>query len=185
MSLVVILDSGLDVSYINTHQIIGGVTFYKYNNVISMRSDSYHDNLGHGTAIYNIISKKCKNSKFFIIKIFDTSFECDPDLFKSALEYIQNNFNSSIIVIPSGAILIDNRVKIKEHIDALYHTGSIIISAFNNQNAISYPAAFESVIGVDTSPSITSEQGYIVIKGSPVDILFKEHSYSNKKRRGY
>ena len=177
MSLVVLIDSGVDIKTVDPSRIIGGITIKKIDNEINVIDNSYTDVLGHGTAIFNILNQNCQNAEFFIIKIFDFSFDCDSKLFFYALEYVHKNLECQFIIASSGAILFNNQLYLKDLINALYLSGTLIISAFNNQGAISYPAAFDSVIGVDTNSSITSEQKHIVVRGSPIDVLMRERSY--------
>lgn len=48
--------------------------------------------------------------------------------------------------------------------------GTIIVAAYDNTGAISYPAYFESVIGVDSSPKVNKRYEYEFVMNSCVNI---------------
>ena len=51
------------------------------------------------------------------------------------------------------------------------------MSAYNNEGAISYPAAGDYVIGVDSSRSVSYRDEYYVLVGSPVNIVCHQRSF--------
>ena len=53
----------------------------------------------------------------------------------------------------------------------LREKGSIIVAAFGNNGAMTYPACLKSVIGVDLSTQLKKQKGYTYIEGGAVNIL--------------
>lgn len=180
MNLIIIIDSGVDENAMLIENIIGGVTIRKEQSDYFIERGKFQDSLGHGTAIFNMIYKECPDEKYYIVKIFGNNFECDAALLEIALDHIAKNFERPIVLIASGAIEIENHLIIESLIEQICEKGGMVISAFSNQGAISYPAAFDAVIGIDTSPSITEKQKYIIVEGSPINVIMREKSYRVK-----
>lgn len=53
----------------------------------------------------------------------------------------------------------------------LYKKDIILIAAFDNNGYLSFPAAYDCVIGVSNSELITNINDYIYVEGSPINIL--------------
>ena len=105
---------------------------------------------GHGTAIYNIIRKVENIAEITNFKLSNVEFgTCENDLIR-LLKRIKSNYKFDIINLSLG-------INICEKLEDFYHScleltdaGTIILSAFDNTGSISFPAAFENVIGVTT-----------------------------------
>lgn len=170
---VCIIDSGLwDNESILKHNIVGGISVI-YKNLKYVICEEYMDNIGHGTAIANIICKENPNIKLFIVKIFDDEMKCDEEALSLAFEYVEKNVICKYINCSFGILKGDILERIHENCKKISDKGVLIISSYDNRGAISYPAAFEEVIGVSTSDLCKTKDEYIVVKNSRVDILGK------------
>ena len=105
---------------------------------------------GHGTAIYSIISKGCPDAEIINFDICDGE-EVEENVLCDCLEDILNNYDIDIINISMGILVCDSSNRLKSLCDKLFNKRIIIVSAFANCGAISYPAAFNTVIGVTSS----------------------------------
>ncbi|GAB2025264.1 hypothetical protein OfM1_13350 [Lactovum odontotermitis] len=148
---------------------------YKFNNDKRNFEEVCQDldvKFPHGTAIGGIIAKTCKEMD--VIYHFFDIFSKDKlkmlDLTNKALEYISRNFQDGVINCSLGTIYYN---EILESLIEKLSKKILIISAFDNAGAISYPAAFDSVIGVDTSFRCTKKDDFVVVKNSPIDIRAK------------
>lgn len=180
---IALIDSG--ISYIGKKNIKTKVE------TISMGFfDTEEDEIGHGTAVSSILLKNSDIEKIYSFKIFgenrETTFE---DLFQT-LEYISKNLKVNVIHLSMGLIYIEEKEKLrlKEMCSTLVEQGMIIVAAFDNMGAVSFPAAFENVIGVYWSKEIINIKEYIYLENSPVNILgysglqrlpWKEGKYKN------
>lgn len=175
---VVIVDSGLEGCLQNDDNIKGGIYLYQDDTGKLTTQDVYDDLYGHGTAMFNIIKKNCEEATFYFVKIFDKEPYCNQDLLLHSLKYVYKNIKCDFILLSSGAVMINNVKVFNNIVEKLYQDNkSIIISAFNNEGALSYPAADELVIGIDSSPVVSRQESHYIIKGSPVNILCNQHSY--------
>lgn len=161
---IVIIDTGISEEHLNDNvkgiSLVGGVESY---DII--------DRIGHGTAIYNIIKKEIPNANFFIIKIRNSiNDEVSQVDLENALEYIINNINADIVNISQGLNCINNDSKLYDLCEYLKEMNTIIVSAFDNDGAIAYPAAFKNVIGVTNSTNCLRNIDFEFISNNEVNI---------------
>jgi hypothetical protein len=147
---------------------------YKWTNnkycLVNIEKSTTVDN-PHGTAIGGIIQKNIdSNERIIFFDIFSEDSLQQLFLLKQALKFINKTFSSGVINCSMGTLINDNElyevvVSVTKKIK--------IIAAFDNAGAISYPAAYDSVIGVDTSYRCTHKEDYVVVENSPINIKAK------------
>ena len=143
------------------------------------------DDVGHGTAVCSIIVSHCKEVSILAVKVFDSTLNVDELLIINALNYIYENIDCRIINMSLGIPTASRGLK--EICRKLADKGIILIAAFDNDGAISYPAAFDSVLGVTSCNYCTRNNEFIIIedqrvnvgaKGRLQKIAWKENSIS-------
>lgn len=165
---ICVIDSGYNEKY--SECICGGISISMEENRIITTNDLC-DYIGHGTAILDIIYRYSENIEFYIVKIFDRELTCNEEVLIYALEYIYKNIDCNIINISCGITAVKNFSVLERVCKNLSQKGVIIVSAFDNCGAISYPAALECVIGVDNDPICKKSQDLVYIKNSSIDIF--------------
>lgn len=148
---VCVLDSGLDPESTVGREInfLGGDEFFlDESGEISHKMNAV-DDIGHGTAVISIIHRLCKDIEILPIKIVKNGIANSTDIMISALEYIYNRKLCNVINISAGIISCDNLLGLYTICKKLRDIGIIIVAAFDSEGAVSYPAAFDCVIGVD------------------------------------
>lgn len=169
---IVILDSGCNPHTNFLNQPKGKSILIKQDKIVI--EDGCEDLLGHGTAIYGIIHKSLPKANIINIKIYDELFYLNNiEILYFALEYIYENIDCHILNMSFGISQISNLEYLKQKIDKIQKKGTFIISAFQNTGAISYPANFENVIGVDSDISIKNQYDFKYIENSVVNIRAK------------
>lgn len=165
---VVIIDSGLDI----THPLLEDIFVSSQSVFINSDLefiDDITDKIGHGTAVCGIIAKRIKNVMFTIIKIFDYDkpYTTEEQLV-CALQYVNDNINCHVIHMSFG--ILKPSAELKRLCELLYNKGIVLISAFDNAGAISYPAIYAEVIGVQATVNLkkTSEYSYLEYNHSPI-----------------
>lgn len=116
----------------------------------------------------------------FIVKIFDNDLDGDFDIIYEAFNYIYNFIDCKIIHLSCGISYCENIVKFKDIIDKLALKGVIIISSFDNDGVLSYPACFINTIGVDINNDYLNENDFDYIEGDIVDIRATSKAYRTK-----
>lgn len=163
---IVILDSGIRLSHpdLLTDKISG------YN--IMDDSTDIEDYLGHGTAIAGIIKKHVPQADIFFIKLFEYDYIIEFEDLCRGLEYINDNVDFDILNLSIGITECPDHKKLESLCFSLSQKG-VIIAAFDNFGAISYPAAYASVIGVDSNPKYTNPFDYDFIDDKIINIRAK------------
>lgn len=166
---VVIIDSGIDQIFMeNTNIKIA--SYYDFSECTSCEFIS--DKIGHGTAVASIIYSINHECEFMILKIYNETLEQDENVLIEALKYIlQNNIENSIIHMSVGVNYFSS--DIEKLCNSIYNKGNILVSAFDNLGCISYPAAFDAVIGVEGSDYCIKRSDFIIYENEIVDIFAK------------
>ena len=163
---IALVDSGVDINREEFSEAPVNIVSFTENQNID-------DNVGHGTAIAFILTKKTSNSIIHSFSLFngDSLPTCDELI--EVLEYIENHCDINIIHLSCGITYIndDEKIHLKEICDRLEKKGILIVAAFDNMGSLSYPAAFDNVIGVYWSEKVRSINEYIYVENSPINIL--------------
>lgn len=174
MKKIAVLDSGVKCNHpaFSNTDIKGlSIQIDKSGEVIT--SGDFHDEIGHGTAIFYLISKLAKDSDITNIKIYDSQSEISTSDFEHILEYILSTYHFDIINISMGIVMYGNTDKLQAICKKFKENGTIIVSAFDNYGAVSFPAALDDVIGVDGQLGLSSKINYILVNNSIVNVIGK------------
>ena len=126
------------------------------------------DDVGHGTAVCDIIKSHCKDISILVIKVFDKELNADESLITDALNYIYHNISCRIINMSLGISVAG--YALESVCCKLNDKGIILIAAFDNDGSIAYPAAFKSVVGVTSCNYCTRNSDFIIVNDIRVDI---------------
>ncbi|MCL2311270.1 MAG: S8 family serine peptidase [Firmicutes bacterium] len=163
---IAVIDSGIKID----HPKLAQYTFSGYN--ITNDSNNIEDRLGHGTAITGIIKNHVPCAEIFAVKIFDDDYYVDFFDLCNALEYIYKNIDFHVLNLSIGLTECPDHIKLENLCDMLSEKG-VVVSAFDNFGAISYPAAYSSVIGVDGTLEYTNPWEFDYIEDSTINIRGK------------
>lgn len=166
---IIIVDSGVKTNHVNfiNEQIIG----YSFSENGIM--DDFEDEYGHGTAIFNIINESKIYANITNIKLnnIDNGITCS--ILQSLLNYIYINEKADIINLSLGLDVCEDIKSLEEIVNKITSSGTIIISAFDNSGSISYPAAFNNVIGVVTGHYCNKINDFEYIEDDIINIAAK------------
>lgn len=146
-----ILDSGLDpTSSVGKDMgFTGGLEIYldeKQN--LTYQYDAV-DDVGHGTAVASIIKRMNDDVDIIPIKIVRNGVANSTEILITALKYVYEQKCCDIINISAGIISCDDIGGLRLICKRLTDAGIIIVAAFDSEGAVSYPSAFDCVIGID------------------------------------
>lgn len=156
---IAIIDSGIDL---NRKEL-------NYDKIICL--NDCNDKIGHGTAVASIIQKQVPNATLYIYNLFSNMGRVDSVELANVLNQIHSCQQFDIIHLSCGIVSSDSIDVLHNVIKKIFYTGTIFVSAFDNEGSVSYPAAFEEVIGVDWNALCPSGIKYIYMKDSLVNIL--------------
>lgn len=172
---IVVIDSGAN----RTHSLLKNVNISDESfSVFSDKTGGYgfskdiNDEFGHGTAVCGILAKLVPESIFIIAKIFDeASLRADENKLITALKYVIENIECDMIHMSLGTVLpcaeLENLCKIASA------KGIFMVSAYDNAGAISYPANYPEVIGVDVDNRCIKAGDFMVIESDNITVLAK------------
>ncbi len=137
-------------------------------------SGCQHSNVynSHGSAVCAQIVTICENVSLHIFPIFNDASSCvDESKLLNILNYIDENEDLDIINMSFGIVEPEYKEEIEIICNKISAKGTIIVSAFDNAGAMSYPACLPLVIGVSASEDIYPATAYQCIYGSEIDIM--------------
>lgn len=125
-----------------------------------------------------VIQNYSTDDEFIIIKAYNDEFEISSNLMTEILLYIYNNIECDIINMSCGCILLEDKVQMQRVCESIQRKGIVIVAAFSNEGILSYPAGFDTVIGVDYSLSCFSPKDYYFIENSSINVRGIGHEQS-------
>ena len=162
----------IKIALIDTMPDLSHKCFVKSNIEINRKyilSEYY--NKGHGTAVCNIINQNLENVKMVVYPIFQgTEDEVNIEFLIDALYDILLDGSYNIVNLSCGVIGTEKVDELCEVCSKIYNSGTIIVSAYSNNGLMTYPACFDSVIGVDTSLDVAHRNDFYYIENSPINI---------------
>ena len=167
---IVVIDSGLSPLY-PRDRIIGGITVCETEEEGKYRfEEEFSDKFGHGTGVTDVILKNSKDANLYIINIYKDKEIVSEDMLYAAMEYAMEHLDFEIMHISSGVNFYSR--KLHELVKRITSCeGKIIISAFDNAGAISYPSAFPEVIGIDHSMEYSNKDQYSIVEDNIIDVI--------------
>ncbi len=163
---VAIVDSGICLS----HPQMSKITLCNMYNVLDQTSDIM-DNIGHGTAVTSIIMSMAEDISISVVKIYQQELETELQILISALRYILENIDCDILHLSLGVGYYNK--ELYELCNTIYRRGTIIVAAFDNSGSVSYPAAFDCVIGVEDSAECRKSSDFLIYDDDIVDVYAK------------
>ena len=174
---IAIIDSGININNKRiAHAILDGISISSESEHFS---SEYMDLNGHGTYCAEIINRICPKAKLIIVKILNSNNQGSSECLIKALEYLENR-DVDIINMSLSTYNNDFREKLQEICDRLHARGIVLISSLANHAQSSYPAVFDSVLGVKGAVFL-GESNYIYCPeqaiqciGSSVPVLVED-----------
>lgn len=174
---VALIDSGISNSSPFINNVSSSFKIQKVNGKYEMISCEPNDYIGHGTAVNHIICTNNTDVDIICIRICDNMLDIEEIALITVLEYIYNQIDLDIINISAGITYLYYYDELKSICQKLFEKGIIIVSAFDNDGAISYPAAFEEVIGVDIKAEYEDKRDIFYVENSIVNIYVPDIFY--------
>ena len=156
---IAILDSGVDIER----------NEFSQSKIITI--NNCKDTLGHGTAITSLITKNVPDASLYVYNLFAEKKDVDVEYLTDTLEQITSTMHFDIIHLSCGVTVCDDIAALYKICKKIVDNGTIIVSAFDNEGTVSYPAVFDNVIGVDWNPFCVDGMKYYAVEGSPINIM--------------
>lgn len=174
---IAIIDSGIFEKSVTINNISESYILTEVSGCFTIIEGEPVDYIGHGTAVAHIIYTINSNIDIVCFRICDNMLNVNEEGLLYILDYIYKNITVDIINISAGVTYLYNYKELKEICKKLYQKGVIIVSAFDNDGAISYPAALNDVIGVDIRDNYENKNDVYYINNSIIDIFVPNIHY--------
>lgn len=146
-----IIDSGVCCHSVPVESDTGYAISIK--NDVVMTEDNWSDDIGHGTAVYYLLRTALRGISDDIeivnIKVFSKDKIVEYDDFVRVLEYIYHHDDFDFLNISSGLVYCGDISRMQKICSRFYEKKCIVVAAYDNEGAVSFPAALDNVIGVD------------------------------------
>lgn len=174
---VVVIDSGI-ANYSSAYsRIVESYAVIRENEEIKIFPCESIDYVGHGSAVSHIICNTNPSVDIISFRICDNIISIDEDILLYTLDYIEKWIDADIVNISAGLTYSYKCNDLHEVCKKINERDILIVSAFDNNGAISYPAMFDEVIGVDTVRFYNSKNEIIITKNGIVDVSVPERYY--------
>ncbi|GHU76481.1 hypothetical protein FACS189461_4080 [Spirochaetia bacterium] len=130
----------------------------------------YEPKQGHGTGIASILVKNAENFDIDSFVLLEEKPTVSPERCISILEKIANSAESYDILHMSLGVRQYHK-KMEKLCAVLREKGTAIVSAFDNAGAVSFPAAFSTVIGVDASFRCLKNDDFVYVSAQGLAAL--------------
>ena len=171
---LVIIDSGVNCQ----HPLLKGISID--NAFVNKKNNEYiiqhggEDHVGHGTAVCGTIFSGLEDKisvDALMINIYEDELVVELEALIYALQYIEAFVECKVLHISSGVL--EYSAELHMLCKKLCEKGVCIVAAFDNSGAVSYPAAFAEVIGVDASFECRRTNEWIYVEEGIVNVLAK------------
>ena len=169
MVKICIIDSGFERSALPYSTCISGIDFEISEKGFTAVTKELEDSIGHGTSVVLTILEQNSEIELVMCKLFDDDFMADQEKLLFILEYVAEHIPCDILHMSFGITNCDCIKSLNAICQKIKDKGTYIVSAYDNAGAVSYPACFESVIGVDSFLPYTGYQ-YEFIENSIVNV---------------
>lgn len=174
---IALIDSGINPTIRCAKAVVSSYALNKRDMLWEINPTSLADSYGHGSAVASIIFSENSNIEIIYFQLATDSINIDEEGLLFTLRYISENINVDLINISCGITYLYNYKLLNDICSSLYAKGILIISAFDNDGGISYPAALPSVIGVDVVNDYSQQKPNVIISGSIVNVLVPNKFY--------
>lgn len=177
ISKIAMIDSGISQYSRGYNSTVKQYCIKETEGETRIENDTFHDENGHGTVISDIIYQQDPNIELYIFKIVSEQNDVNCKQLCMVLEYILHNVDVDIINISAGVTYVDYYNRMECVCKQLQEKGIILISAFDNNGAVSYPAAIPCVLGVDTVDGGIKKDDVIWVENSCVNFIMPAKFY--------
>lgn len=173
-----IIDSGIEQYSKNIDKVCDFFVLDKnaQSEYLMLRTDPF-DAYGHGTAVADIIIDVNPDVELYCFCLSEEKCKIDEQALIYVLNYIYHNIDLDIINISLGYTYLSDYYSLKEICKKIRGKGMLLVSAMDNDGAISYPAALDEVIGVDVDGKIRNKDTIQKVENSIVDICLPDICY--------
>jgi subtilisin family serine protease len=148
---VAVIDSGVDAD----HPSLGGAVDVDGGISVRLAADggavvvpgAHRDQFGHGTACAGIVHALAPEASITSVQVLGPGLTGKAAVFLKGLEWaVEQRFD--VVNLSLGTVRREVALELHELCDRAYFQGSVLVTAANNVQRLSYPSLFASVVSV-------------------------------------
>lgn len=179
-----VIDSGWSASY-TIPQVRAGVCLLGSH--FSQRSElscDTADRCGHGTQTVLTIAAICPDALIVPVRIFDRKLQTTPRSLLAAIDWCTEQ-ELDIINLSASTPLEEVKGSLYRACERLRIAGKMLVASSANDGGISYPAAFDNVLGVGLAKRPLSDEVLLpAVHDTNSDVLVSRGPISNRAWNG-
>lgn len=172
---IVIIDSGLALQ-LQKESYVSACYQLSRKDDETVIETGCEDVIGHGTGIYGIIRNGLADpdTEIVIVKVTESEEEVvNEQVLIDAMCFVRDTLRPDIVNLSLCVRAAQHQAEMYSICKELTENQTVLVAAFDNGGAVSYPAAFDCVVGVTSEPSITSSDRFVPVQNTYVNVLAK------------
>lgn len=193
---VAVIDSGVDADHPGLGGAVDAEAAVEFSvtpdGTVAMTPGPHRDVFGHGTACAGIIHSLAPAARITSVKVLGPGLSGKVAAFLAGLEWaVDNGFD--VINLSLGTRKRETAISFHEVCDRAYFNGSVVVTAANNMQRISYPSLYASVFSVACNHATDGRRYHFnpdpptefLARGIDVPVLWMNHGESTGTGNSY
>ncbi len=155
---IAVIDDGVNSEFFSIGKLSFDIEILDETHIQNRENKKHIVN--HGTVCSGIIRNYAPKAQIGSIKIMDYQKQCSCEKLIAALDWCYDN-DIFIVHMSIGSSKMIDYVSIRSAVNKLAEKNIIVVAAFNNSGEITFPASFDSVIGVRNNEKLEGNEYFV------------------------
>ncbi|HBB28655.1 MAG TPA: hypothetical protein DC000_05320 [Clostridiales bacterium] len=155
---IAVIDDGVNSEFFSIGKLSFDIEILDETHIQNRENKKHIVN--HGTVCSGIIRNYAPKAQIGSIKIMDYQKQCSCEKLIAALDWCYDN-DIFIVHMSVGSSKMIDYVSIRSAVNKLAEKNIIVVAAFNNSGKITFPASFDSVIGVRNNEKLEGNEYFV------------------------
>jgi subtilase family protein len=144
---VAIIDSGINAQHSHVQRVEGGTQVCRGRDGALNFLGSWHDSIGHGTALAGILRAKSPSAHLYSVKVFDKRLQTDAEVVAAAIRWVADQ-NIEIANCSLGTENAADRALLQAACDYATARGVLLVASTDGEARELLPACLAGIIAV-------------------------------------
>jgi subtilisin len=144
---IAIIDSGINAQHSHVQRVEGGTQVCRGQGGALNFLETWHDSLGHGTALAGVLRAKAPNVQLYSVKVFDRVLQTDAEIVAAAIRWVADQE----IQIANCSLSTENaadRALLQAACDYATGHGVFLVASTDGEARELFPACLAGIIAV-------------------------------------
>jgi len=144
---VAVIDSGINAQHSHVRGVAGGIHICRGQDGSLNFLESWHDSLGHGTALAGVLRARAPHVQLYSVKIFDKTLHTDAELLAAAICWVADR-NIDIANCSLSTENARDRGLLEEACEYAFARGILLVASTDGETRELLPASLAGSIAV-------------------------------------